>query len=220
MTLSSDQVLGASYLSPQDFLDRAEFFGAQVSIADKTAQGLQSLAASASRAIDAYCQRGFSPSAITERHTWNGARRRVSVNQSPVMTLQSFVIIAALDHEIEIPVADILINNTRNFLEVTPAGAELISSGSDNNTDLLEAEVEVVYLSYQSIPAKVSTACGYTMAKMANEAYSSAQVPDGLTRIRLDGVMDVQRRTTTDDTDLLPPIAKALLREYISVAIV
>jgi hypothetical protein len=213
MPLYLDTLLGTAYLAPQDFIDRADYFGAQTSIAGKSAEQLQALAAQASRAIEAKCGRSFTPDAITETHPWNAATRRVRVLQSPVLSLESFTIRTALDNEVEIDTDKVAINNARNFLEVTPAGLAEFSGGSADDTTLREAEVVVVYQSYDSIPPKVIAACGFTMAKMANEAYASGQVPDGFTRVKM-GNMDIMRRNTTDDTDLLPPIAKDLLREF------
>lgn len=218
MPVVSDTVLGLCYMAPQAFLDRAGFFGAQTAIAGKTAEELVPLAAMASRAIDAHCGREFSPASIIETHRWNPYTRRISVNQPPVMTLSSFKFITGPDQEFSFNVADVLVNNQENYLELASL-AGIDSVVFESIAGITEPQIEVTYLSYGSIPQKVVAACGFTMAKMANEAYSSSQVPDGLVRVKLPAGLDVARRSEVEDGGLIPPMAKQLLQGYVRFAV-
>ena len=215
----SDLVLGLCYMDPQAFIDRAALFGAQTAIAGMTAEDLVPLAAMASRAIDAHCGRDFSPASIIETHKWNPLTRRISVNRPPVMTLSSFKFITTPGQEWEMDTDAVLVSNQENYLELaTLAGVESVIT-TIASLGITETQVEVTYLSYQSIPQKVAAACGFTMAKMANQGYSSAQVPDGISRVELPAGLKVARSNTSVDTELLPPIAKTLLSEFVRLAI-
>lgn len=218
MPLALDDLLGACYIDPQDFLDRAAFFGAQVSIQGKTADDLKPLAALASRAIDAHCKRSFTPDSIIEIHKWVPRTRRISVNQPPVMTLEEYKIITAPGQSSAFDVGTVLINNQENYLEL----ASLAVAGSLVTTTIAlgvtEAQVQVKYKSFSAVPQKVIAACGFTMAKMANEAYASSQIPDGITRVKTTG-LDVTRKASVDDTRLLPPIAETLLQSLTPIVV-
>src|ERR1043165_7501553 len=95
MPLTEDDILGVLYIEPQKFLDKAHFFGAGTSLAGYDADGVKPLIAMASRAADAECGREFTPDSIVETHRWQPSSRRISVNQPPVISVQSYKIITA-----------------------------------------------------------------------------------------------------------------------------
>ena len=219
---ASDSILGTPYLDPQGFIDRAASFGAGVAVAGKTATDVLPLVAAASRAVDAYCGRTFLSGEISETHAWDARTRRTKVNQPPVATLVSYHIRfgAGAGNLTEFDAAQVFVSNQENYLELAElalAASPLIASGLFS-LGLTEAQVEIVYVSLATVPQQVAAATGFTAAKMANEGYSSAQLPDGLARMKLGG-LEMQRRAASDDTDLVPPVAKQLLAGFKRVAI-
>jgi hypothetical protein len=216
----SDLVLGLCYLDPQAFLDRARFFGAQAAVAGLTAEDLVPLVAMASRAADAHCGRTFDPSTIFENHRFDLRTRRVSVNQPPVITLQTYQIKLANDLVIEFDVADVVVNNQENYLELTGVSAELKLTGQYLIGGVREPQVEISYLSYQTIHPKVATATGFIAGWMANQGHAAAQLTPGLSKVKLDGAMEVQRDGRMEQAaGEIPFMAQMLLREFVRIAI-
>jgi hypothetical protein len=209
-------------MAPQAFLDRAAFFGAQTAIAGQTAEELVPLAAMASRAIDAYCGREFSPAPIIETHQWNPHTRRISVNQPPVMTLQSYQLITGPGQEFSFNVSQVLVNNQENYLELaTLAGVEEVVF--EMLAGVMEPQVKVTYLSYSSVPQKVVVACGFTMAKMANDALAAAMLTPGLTMEKVEGATEIRRapsgKGAGEVPEDLPQMARLLLADSKRIAI-
>jgi hypothetical protein len=219
MPLEADNILGVCYLAPEEFLSRARLFGAGMSINGLNAEGVKPVLAMASRAIDAHCGRSFTPDAITENHRWNGATRRISVNQPPVMTLSTYRLRTAPSQVQSFNVADVLINNQENYLELATLAAAVGMTGDLLGLGLCEAQVEVTYLSYQAIPQAVAAACGFTAAKMANMGYVSAQVPDGFQKISLGGFNATRAGLGAGDALEIPPMAQQLLSAYRRIAL-
>lgn len=222
MSSSADDILGVLYIEPEQFLSRAKFFGAGTSCEGLTADDVKPLIAMGSRLIDAEVGRSFKPTALTELHKLDLRTLRVSVNQPPVITLQSFKLITAPGQGFEFDVAGVLVNNQENYLELaTPVGgegiiSEMITSG------VREPQIEVTYLSYQSIPEEVITACGFASADLAAKSQAAQILPPGLTMEKVEGATEVRRSAkegTSGEAQTLPLMAKLLLSGLKRIAV-
>src|SRR5437016_236070 len=126
MPLPSDDIFGSIYLDPDGFLARAKSFG--VDLTGQTADDVKPTLALASRAVEGFMGgRTFTPDSIEELHRWDERTRRISVNQPPVMTLESFEIIFAPGSppsSYSFPPDEVLVNNQENYLEVASLAVE------------------------------------------------------------------------------------------------
>lgn len=218
MPLDVDSVLGALYLSLADFKARAKVFGVRAALPESDDE-IKALLASASRAIDAFCGRSFTPAAVVEQHRLDPATRRVSVNRPPVMGLTSYKLISGPDLSWDVDPSAVFVNNQENYLELVSLAGAIVLTQGQIMPGLVDTLVEVEYTSFAAVPQAVAVACGYAAGKFANLAYASGQVPDGLASVKLDGVA-VTRDTSRPGGDLeLPPIAKQLLMPLRRVAV-
>jgi hypothetical protein len=218
MALESDSILGPLYLSPDEFTSRAVVFGVRVALPTDSSLTKAALAA-ASRAIEAVTGRSFLPDDITETHRFDPATRRVSVNQPPVLSLTAFRLVIGPTMKSDVNTSAVYVNNQENYLELVSFAQAVMLTPELITLGLTEIQAEVVYKSYQSVPENIAAACGFTAGKILNEMYTSSQVPDGITRVKLGNALDVQRRADADDAGLVPPIAKLLLAPYKRIAV-
>ncbi|HEX8685728.1 MAG TPA: hypothetical protein VF654_04475, partial [Pyrinomonadaceae bacterium] len=164
MPLELDNILGALYLSPEDFRKRASAFGARVALPEDEDE-LKAHLAGASRAIDAFCGRPFSPEAVTETHRLDAETRRVSVNRPPVLELTGFTILSGPDRSFAVETSQVFVNRQENYLEVVSWGALIGLAAGAGSLGIIEPQAEVTYKSYQDVPQAVAAACGYAAAK-------------------------------------------------------
>lgn len=218
MALATDSILGATYLNPAEFTSRAVVFGVRAALPTDSSL-IQAALAAASRAIEAECGRSFLPDDITETHRFDPVRRRISVNQPPVMALTAFHLVIGPTMRSDVSTSAVYVNNQENYLELVSFAQAVVITPKLVTLGLTEIQAEVVYKSYQSVPEGVAAACGFTAGKILNEMYTSSQMPDGITRVKLGNALDVQRRATADDAGLVPPIAKTLLNPYKRIAV-
>jgi hypothetical protein len=216
MPLPFDDIFGVIYLDPDSFIARAKSFG--VDAAGLSADDVKPTLALASRAVEAHMGgRTFTPDAVEEMHRWDGRTRRITVNQPPVMELESFEIIfspGSPPSSFSFAPTDVLVNNQENYLEVASLA---LSTGlvMTSLASVSEPQVVVRYKSYQTVLPAVAAAVGWAAAKFIQQAEAAAMLPAGLTRSKV-GSEDLSRKD--DDFDL-PLMAKMLLRPLRAIAI-
>jgi hypothetical protein len=215
MPLDLDIVLGALYLSVNDFKARAKVFGVQAALPESD-DDVKALLAAASRAIDAFCGRAFTPDVITETHRIDLRTRRIAVNQPPVQELTGYKIIAGPGMESEVELAAVYVNNQENYLELVSLQQSIVLTGDRTSLGMSEAQVEVKYKSFASVPQSVAVACGYAAAKFANLAYSSGNMPDGISRVKIGNSFDMTRQGGEME---LPAISRQLLAPLRRIAV-
>lgn len=213
MPLPSDNLLGVIYLPPADFIARARSFGADVTGVEEPE--LKATLALASRAVEAHLGgRTFIPDALFEQHKWCPETRRVSVNQPPVMELVSFgVRYAPGQGLVEYRVADVVVNNQENYLELAALGPADVGAGAIVASVPL---VEVRYKSYQQVPDAAVAAVGFTAADLLQRALSYEMLPAHLTRSKI-GNQDLSRAAEAPPD--IPHFARLLLEPLKRIAI-
>lgn len=205
MPLPSDDIFGVLYLSPDDFIARARAFG--VSVAGMTPDELTPTIAAASRLVDAKVARQFLPDAIVETHRFNMETRRVSVNQPPVMALESFAIRFAPGAVANFQVGDVLVSNQENYLELASLALSSDITGVLYPVGISEPQAEIRYRSYQQVPQAAALATGFITADLLQKAEANDLLPAGLTRSKV-GSEDLSRSPTQL---AIPAIAESLL---------
>jgi hypothetical protein len=177
MTLQVDPVLGAAYLDPEAFAQRAHVFGVGMSIQNATRDSLLALLADASRRVDEICGRAFTPDPITETHAWNERTRRVCLNAPPCVELISFKVVTGKSVSAQFNVDEVYVNNQENYLEVVSFGSATILSTPVLAFGLSQVQAEVTYKTFQDPPAAVKRATGMIAAYRANSGFVNALVP-------------------------------------------
>lgn len=203
-----DNVLGVLFLSPEDFTARARSFG--VDLTGVSPEDVKVALALASRGVEAECRRSFVPGSLAETHRWNAATRRVTVNQPPVLTLESFVVEYAPGVTLPFRVEDITVNNQDNYLEVASLALSAGLGGTVQSLGLVEPLVRVTYKSHQSVPGAVAAAVGFTAAHILNEAAANDFVPAGLATYKVANTAFSRRSAGVE----LPAFAKKLLAQF------
>lgn len=208
-----DNVLGVLFLSPEAFTARARSFG--IDVTGVSPEDVKTTLALASRAVEAHCGRSFVPGSLVETHQWNSATRRVTVNQPPVITLESFVVEYAPGVTLPFRVEDITINNQENYLEVASLALSAGLGGTVQSLGLVEPLVRLSYKSYQSVPGAVAAAVGFTAAHFLNESAANEFVPAGLASYKVANTAFSRRSAGVE----LPPIARQLLSPFVRIAV-
>ncbi|HZS45386.1 MAG TPA: hypothetical protein VFC63_09815 [Blastocatellia bacterium] len=213
MPLASDTTLGVCYIDPTVFKANAAVYGAAAAIAPLSDDEIKMLVALASREIDNYCGRTFTPDTITENHKFDPATRRVSPNNPPVIELLSFQVQIAPQVYSNFDISNVLINNQENYLEL----ASLAAIASQQLTSqvialgISQPQVIIQYLSYQSIPESVAGATAITAAYKANEAFANSAITPGVGLLK-SREQEVRRDPSYKPSDGIPQAAKDLLR--------
>ena len=185
--LQRDEVLGACYLDPEEFVRRKHVFGVGMALQGYTRDDLLALLADASRKVEEETGRVFTPETITERQRFNENTRRVFVNSPPVVELVSFGIEVSNRQVATFRVDDIYIDTQRGFLEVLD-----FSLASSLTTPLImygltDPMAVVEYKTLQEVPAGVKRATGIYAAWKANRAFVDALVPQGFGSLTVGG---------------------------------
>src|SRR5258708_7037112 len=123
MPITTDSVFGICYIEPDYLSNNAAALGCEQAIAGLDNSQITSLIALASREVDNYCGRTFTPDPISENHRFDPATRRISVNNPPVSELISFNIRIAPKVVSTFDVDNVLINNQENYLELASLAA-------------------------------------------------------------------------------------------------
>jgi hypothetical protein len=225
--LQRDPILGAAYIDPEAFALRAHIFGAGMSIQNATRESLLALAAAASREIDAVCGRGFGPEVQKETHRWNSNTRRIFVNAPPVVELQVFRIrVGARSAVVEFQSEDVYYNPQAKYLELVAFSTGDYMLAPYLQMDLIEAQVEIEYKSFETVPEKVVMATGYTMGQLANDGFVNQILPPGFGELQIGGTK-IRNQTSKGNVTVhsnlivnrIPPIARDLLSEFIRLPI-
>jgi hypothetical protein len=213
MALQVDEVLGACYLDPEEFLQRKHVFGVGMAIQTYTRDDLLALLASASRAVDDHCGRSFTDEARTELHAWNERTHRVIPNAPPVTELVSFRLLANEAVAATFAVSDVFYSTQENYLELVS-----FAMGTTISTPLLqyglsEVQAEIVYKSAQAVPLGVKRATGIYAAWEANQGFANALVPAQMSGLQVGGTRFNNQRVE------VPRAFYDALAEFVRIAI-
>lgn len=179
---------GTNYLDAESFRRSAELFGVGMAMCDYPDDGggndkLAFVLQAASRQIDAFCGRDFSPAPRAETHVLDLTTWQFTVNNPPVAAVSSCVIRYAIDGAIVIPPDRVYINNQKNYLEITrqlDAGLTILET---LGSELLEPQIEIIYTSLQQIPKNVQLACGFQAGHLINSGFVDKTLPPNFGKI-------------------------------------
>jgi hypothetical protein len=220
MPTATDSVLGICYVEPDYVVNNAAALGCEQAIAPLDTSQLTALIALASREVDNHCGRTFTPDPISENHRFDPATRRISVNNPPVIELISFNIRIAPQVVSTFDVANVLINNQENYLEL----ASLAAIASQQLTSqvialgITEPQVEITYRSYQSVPQAVAAATALVAAFRANESFASAAIAPGIASLK-SREQQITRDGSVGSLAGIPKAARDLLRGVSQIAV-
>lgn len=210
----ADSLLGTQYMLATDFQARASAFGcgSQV-IAVFTTTELDAALSAASRAIDGYTNRTFSPNPQVETHKVDYYTRRIRVEKAPVASIASAVLDTYPDTT-AIDVTQLLVNNQENYIEI-PSGQlqALTPSGA-----VEWPNVTITYNTGQTMPPlEVVNAVGFVAAELLNREYANRRVQNGLSSITT-GDQTVERAAFNPDVKVIPEAAKQILSGDVDVS--
>ena len=231
----SDSILGTIYLDATAFLNSAGIYGCARPVAAYTNTQVISLLALASRQVDAFTLREFTPGTITENHTYSPNTRRIFPNQPPVMSLISYAIQltpgAAPAPVTLTPVINgygggsdygvsyggVIYNRSENYLELDTLASIATLTPQLVSLGMLEPQVIIQYQSYQAVPAGVQGATGYIAAQIANNARLAGLLIPGLQSIS--ELTQTFTRSTGPALPTIPLEAQLLLQRYVRPSI-
>lgn len=187
------ELFGAAYFDAEKFRLNATLFGVGKSFADfpNTDDGnakLTYVLQAASRMIDTFCGKSFTPGDISETHELDLETWQFKVNNPPVISISSCVIRYAIDGIFTIEPNRIYINNQKNYLEVTRMIDGSLSILEQIGTEIAGPQVEITYKSLQSVPAKVQLATAYQAGHLINTGYVDATLPPNFGKVDMDGL--------------------------------
>lgn len=191
--MANTQLFGITYLETEDFRLSQSLFGAGMAMCDyaNTTEGnlrLLNVLAAASRMIDAFCGRDFSPAAKTEQQKFTNGRQ-FQVNCFPVAEIIQCKIKFTTTFSETLPVTDIYVNNQAQYLEITALNQSQIAIESHLVAVALEEPViEIIYTSYQSIEPAVRLACGYQAAHLINSGFVDKMMPPNFGKLDMSGL--------------------------------
>lgn len=183
---------GTAYLDVESFRQSAALFGVGMSLScdyPESTEGNTAIAfalQAASRHIDAFCARTFTPEDLKEQHLFDPATWRFQVNNPPVTEIVSCAIRYGLNSTITILPADIYVCNQQKYLEIVRRLESLTTL--EIGTELINPVIEVVYKSLQTVPANVQLACGYQAAHLINEGFVDKMLPPNFGKLDLTGL--------------------------------
>lgn len=185
------EIFGLPYLDADNFRAGAAVFGVGMALADfsDSAEGNRKLniaLCAASRLIDAETGRDFSPAERTEQHHFDFASRQLRVRNAPIAEVVSLSIIFAPGTSQTFSPADIYINNSLNYIEITDAAIGFGIISERLNMGLTNPVAEIVYKSATDIPKAIRLACGYQAAKMINDGFVDKTLPANFGQIDMD----------------------------------
>lgn len=192
-------LFGTAYLSAEEFRQGLILFGVEMSFVagyPNTIEGngaLDVVLQAASRAIDTYCGRVFTPADITENHDLNTDNWQFSVNNAPVSSITSCLIRYAVDGTVSIDTDKIYINNQKGYCEITWAASALDVVLAQLGSALSSAQVEIVYKSLQTVPDAVRLATGHQAGHLINSGYVDASIAPNFGKLNIEG-MDLNNR--------------------------
>lgn len=221
MAVPSD-LFGVAYLDAESFRATAKLFGVGVAFIEyptgsagdtKLAHVLQA----ASRSVDQFCGKVFTPANITEKCRLIQPQRQFVVQNPPVAEIVSCAIRYAKEGAITIPAENVYINNQQGYCEISQIDEATIAVYESLGSEIDGPIVEVVYKSLQSVPNPIKLATGYQAGYMINRGFVDTMVPSGLGAIDLGGMAlnsRKGRKESEDEDNSFSPEAAKLLAPY------
>ncbi len=188
----ADDLFGVAYLDDESFRAGATLFGVGMALSDfpVTDEGTKRLnlvLQAASRMIDTFCGKVFTPTDLVETHELDLTTWQIRVNNPPVVSISSCIIRYAIDGTITIQTNKIHINNQQGFLEIArylEGTLTLMEIGTELNCPV----VEITYKSLQTVPKTVQLATGYQAGHLINSGYVDKTLPPNFGKVDLDGL--------------------------------
>ena len=188
----ADDLFGVAYLDAESFRYNADLFGVGMALADYPAgnEGNKKLAKvlqAASRAVDAFCAREFTPENRSETHRLDRMTWRFSVNNPPISSIVSCAIRYGTDATIALDVWRVFVNNQEGYCEITrDLGGETFVA--ETLQSISAPQIEIVYKSLQNVPKAVALATGYQAAHMINNGFVDKTMPPNFGKLDLGGL--------------------------------
>jgi hypothetical protein len=184
---------GTAYLDAESFRTSAALFGVGMSMCEYPSDSdgnakLNFVLQAASRTIDAFCARDFSPDDHTEQHSFDRSTWQFVVNNPPVTSISSCTIRYGKDGTLSIPTANVYINNQKRCCEITRSMDGTLVILDAMGTELIDPQVEVVYKSVQDIPKHVQLACGFQAGHLINSGFVDKTLPPNFGKIEMSGL--------------------------------
>ncbi len=221
-SLNVADILGVGLIDTDFFIENARIFGCGAIIEDWNRDQVEGIIALASRAVEAYCGRDFTPDTIAEMHKWNPRTRRITVMQPPVSELVSYnILVGPNGPRASFPITDIFINNQENYLELSSLAFANTLVEPVMSLGILEPQVEVTYKSYQSVPTGVRAAVALTAAEGISKSNGADILSLGLSSMKI-GDMSVTRSgaVAQESGMMVPQRAQKLLLQNVSRVVV
>lgn len=183
----AEDLFGTAYLDAESFRAHAELFGVGMSFADYADDDKKLLRVlqAASRDIDAFCCRDFSPEAKTETQTLDLTNWQFKVNNPPVIEIVSCKIRYAVDGFFNVSPDRVFVNNQKNYLEITRFADEGLAMLGSIGTEISEPQVEITYKSLQDVPKHVKLAAGFQAGHLINTGFVDKMVPTNFGKIEM-----------------------------------
>lgn len=211
----ADILLGTAYMTAEDFISRAFSFGCGGPVIAAFSEAeVDAVLASASRAIDGYTNRAFTPNPQTETQSVDFYTRRIRVDKPPVVSITSATL-RTYPTPVNLDVSQWVVNNAESYIEI-PSG----QLGTNSSTHAFEyPDVGIVYVSAQTLPpTAVLSAVGFVAAEVINRNYVNKLAPPGVTEIStktqtitlapfnpaVKSIPEIARQILAGDTDISP----------------
>jgi hypothetical protein len=186
-------IFGIAYLDADNFRASQALFGVGMAMCDypDTPEGnvkLTNVLQAASRIIESFCGKDFSPGEITEQQKFTSPRQ-FRVNKFPVSSVSSLKIHYSTAAVETIQPAEVFINNQQGYLEITALNFDSVQIAAGIlSASLSEPVIEVIYKSLQSVPTSVKLACGYQAAHLINTGFVDKTLPPNFGKIDMGGL--------------------------------
>lgn len=218
----ADDLFGVAYLTAEEFRSSTMLFGVEMSFVQfpndtDGNKALDKVLQAASRAIDAYCGKTFTPDDLSETHPLDPQTWQFSVNNPPVASISSCVLRYAIEGTLTIETDRLFINNQQGYVE--------ISRSLDGTLMILDAinainlpQVEITYKSLQSVPNPVKLATGFQAGHLINSGFVDATIPANFGKLDIQGMALNNKKGYRSSEELragsISADAERLLQQY------
>jgi hypothetical protein len=220
-------IFGTAYLDAESFRAASELFGVGAALDDYPNTGddakISRVLQAASRAVDAFCGKVFTPADITETHPFNSDTWQLRINNPPVASVSACLIRYGISSTITIDISRLYINNQQGYIEISRdlQAASIITAQvmASLNTPI----VEITYKSLQSVPAVVKLATGYQAAHMMNTGFVDKIVPANFGKVDMGGLSINNRKGARTSAEAqaasIAPEAARLLSPLVQMSV-
>lgn len=171
-------------------MNNASMFGiSAAALAGDVTENASSYIAAASRWVDSYTFKSYSPDDIVESHNWDPMSRRIYVYNPPVLSVSDYRVIVGGPSAgfVQFNVANLVINNSLNYVELPELAA--VTAGALAApfipVGLFQPYVQITYKSTANISPSIKLATGLIASAMISQAILAKTLPVGLQSIQV-----------------------------------